>query len=199
MARQIVLSLDGEISSFGFTKVERTKLYGRRRRVPLDADGQPCGRGELTSDGELVLRAGMSTLAWYDEAGNLVDSSAVVGLDAQGNPVPRVESTLGDAVAVVASSPEELLDHRITSVYQLDPAELGDGLAAAVASGTIFRFDFKYVGGFGEADHGFLVANAQSMFALVGRPAPPEWLGLTTVAAPTADDDDDDDLDFEMF
>lgn len=199
MAREIVLDWDGEISSFGFAKVERAKLYGRRRRVPLDADGLACGRGELTTDGELVLRSGMSTLAWYDSEGRLRSSSEIVGINAEGQPVASVSSTLGVSVPVTPTTPEDLLDHCISSVYQLDPTTLGDRLAAAVAGGQIFRFAFKYVGGFGEPDHGFLVANSQSLFALIGRPAPPQWLTLAAIAVPQVDDADDDDLDFEMF
>ena len=39
MARQIAVILDGVTTCFDFKKVDRSKLYGRRVRVPLDGDG----------------------------------------------------------------------------------------------------------------------------------------------------------------
>ena len=42
MARQILLRLGDEESAFGFVKVDREKLYGRKQRVVVDAQGRPC-------------------------------------------------------------------------------------------------------------------------------------------------------------
>ena len=39
MARVIAVSLEGVESTFGFASVDRSALYGRRRRVPLDEQG----------------------------------------------------------------------------------------------------------------------------------------------------------------
>ena len=69
MARQIVVELDGIESSFDFAKLDRSKLYGTRKRVALDPDGQPCERADLTSDGAVLLRRGMTAQGYFDEAG----------------------------------------------------------------------------------------------------------------------------------
>ena len=42
MAKPIVVSLEGVDSRFDHAKLERHNLYGARKRVPLDAAGQPC-------------------------------------------------------------------------------------------------------------------------------------------------------------
>ena len=42
MAKPIIVTLDGVESSFELSKIERSRLYGARRRQALDQDGQPC-------------------------------------------------------------------------------------------------------------------------------------------------------------
>jgi hypothetical protein len=59
MAKNIIVSLDGEESSFGFKAVDRASLYGKRRRIALDKDGNPCTRGSLLEDGSLLLSKGV--------------------------------------------------------------------------------------------------------------------------------------------
>ena len=45
MAKNIIVSLDGEESSFGFKAVDRASLYGKRRRIALDKDGNILAQG----------------------------------------------------------------------------------------------------------------------------------------------------------
>ena len=60
MARVIAVSLEGVESTFGFASVDRSALYGRRRRVPLDEHGNACTRASILDDGSLLLRSGMT-------------------------------------------------------------------------------------------------------------------------------------------
>ena len=55
----------GQTSQFDFQKVDRSKLYGKRQRVALDPNGQPCHRGELMADGSTLLRRGMSAQGYF--------------------------------------------------------------------------------------------------------------------------------------
>ncbi len=201
MARQIVVGLGGGSSSFSFSKLERAKLYGRRRRVALDAGGEPCGRAQLTRDGRYVLRHGMTAQGYFTEKGTWLASAALVGLDADGEPLEKQPSTLGNEVPLEGPLPPEvLLDHRIGSVYMLDPTEADEGLSTALAEGGIFRFDFRYRDGFSTST-AFLLQNEEGTFALIGEEALPEWIE-PAAAPPPVDDEDDaegDDLDFEMF
>ena len=68
MAKNIIVSLDGEESSFGFKAVDRASLYGKRRRIALDKDGNPCTRGSLLEDGSLLLKSGMSGQGYFLDA-----------------------------------------------------------------------------------------------------------------------------------
>ena len=54
MAKPIVVRFEGAESRFDFAKLERKKLYGSRRRMPLDAAGEPCKRAALTDDVSLI-------------------------------------------------------------------------------------------------------------------------------------------------
>lgn len=205
MGRALVLSYEGQTSRFAFQKVDRKKLYGVRKRIPMDPDGRPARRGSLTYDGSLVLQSGMTAQGYFDEQGLWWPSKELVGLDAEGEPVERHDSTLGKEVALEGPlSPTGLLDLRIQSVYALEPEEEGaldEGLKAALDAGQVFRFPFVYRAGY-KSDEAWLVANDTGTYALVGRPTDAPWSELTRAVDPTDLDDEDDlddELDFEMF
>jgi len=203
MARQIVVSIDGTPSTFDFSKVDRSKLYGRRRRLPLDPKGNPCTRASLTEDGSQMIRSGMTSQGYFTPDGYWVPNKELVGLDSDGKEVDKVESTLGVEQELSEAKPEEVLDLKIISVYGLDPTDdVDDDLMERLEEGEIFRFSFNYRADF-QAETAFLVANDEGeAFALVGRMAEPLWYDPEeTVPTFEEDDEDDDDgdLDFEMF
>jgi hypothetical protein len=200
MAKLLLLSHEGTVSRFDFSKVAREKLYGRRVRVPLDPDGERCTRAELTDDGWILLRRGMSAQGYFDEDGTYISSRDLVGLSDTGEALERVPSTLGEEQSLVGPvDPSEVLDLKLMAVYALVPHELDAALQTALESGAIFRFPFNYRADF-QAETAFLIHNEHGLFALVGQPAPPEWSALEQAATTfAADEEDDDDLDFEMF
>ncbi len=201
MAKPIIVTLGGVESRFDHEKLDRAKLYGKRQRQVLDPGGQRCEKAELTRDGTLLVRSGMTAQGYFDEAGTWVPSSKLVGLDAKGQPLPAIGSTLGESQKL--SGPvdaTEVLDLAVRSVYALSPEGLDPKLEAELKAGKAYKFTFCYRGGY-EAETAYLVGNATGLFALVGTPASSEWCELQTVASDAlADaDDDDDELDFEMF
>lgn len=201
MAREIMLTLGEAVSSFAFSKVDRSKLYGRRRRVPLDPDGQPCEKAGLTADGALLVRPGMTSQGYFDEGGYWYPVGDLVHLDADGAEVSRFDSTLGVPQPLTEVAPQALLDVRVQSIYALDASELAPELGAALEAGKIFSFEFTYRAGY-KRDQGLLVANAEGTFALIGQPVTPDWCELDAVPVEDFAEDDggfDDDLDFEMF
>ncbi len=202
MARQIVVTFGGAPTAFDFKKVDRAALYGRRRRVPLDPSGGPCTRAELTADGGYLLRPGMAGQGYVDGDGQWYVAKDLQPVDSQGRAAPVHDSTLGVEQALTPVGPEALLDARVQSVYALDAAEIDPALAAALAAGELFAFDFAYRGG-GKLDRGILLSNDHGLWALITQPVSPEWCSLTSQviedwSAEVADDFDDD-LDFEMF
>lgn len=200
MAKPIIVTWGGVQSTFDHEKLDRAKLYGKRQRQILDPYEQRCERAELSRDGTLLIRAGMTAQGYFDEIGTWIPSSRLVGLDAEGNPLPHVGSTLGEAQELVGPvAPEEVLDLSVRSVYTLDPKGLDPKLEAELRAGKVFRFKFSYRGGY-DTEQAFLVCNNGAFFALVGSPATSEWCELqTTVADDGGADDDGDELDFEMF
>ncbi|MEM9555756.1 MAG: hypothetical protein AAGC60_15995 [Acidobacteriota bacterium] len=201
MPRTIVVERDGAVSSFKFRKIDRARLYGQKRRIHLDPSGAACTRAALTEDGSLILRAGMTAQGYFDEDGQWLRYGELVGLDADGEALEKVPSTLGEAVALEGPvAPRELLDCRVQSVYSLDPEELDEALAASLREGAIYRLPFVYRSDYHQG-RAFLVANpAGELFALVVDPAPPDWSEPHVL--PAYDDEDDgfdDELDFEMF
>lgn len=199
MAREIVVEQAGHTSRFGLAKVDREKLYGKRRRVPLDPAGRPCTRAELTSDGALLIRQGMTAQGYFDDAGFWFSSSDLRGIRADGTEAPFTDSTLGHSQPLTRVDPRRVLDCRVESVYALEPTEVDAELRAALETGAIFEFPFNYRAGYAPPT-AFLVANATGIYALVARPFEPVWCSLEVVAEDFSEDDGlDDELDFEMF
>lgn len=199
MARTIVVSLDGKASSFAFARLERKKLYPTKKRIPLDADGEPCQRATLTDDGSMLVVSGMTGQGYFDETGRWVQTGELVGLDADGNPAPKHPSTLGVAQALTEVEPEALLDAAIGAVYMLDPDEIDGALQAALDDGKIYRFAFNMRADY-HLETGYLLSNDVGVFALLGDTYDVPWCTLDAPVMPIDDDEDDEDeLDFEMF
>jgi hypothetical protein len=201
MAREIVVTLGEATSSFAFAKVDRSKLYGRRRRVPLDPEGNACEKGGLTSDGALLIRPGMTGQGYFDADNYWYPTADLLSLDAEGNAAERVTSTLGVAQDLTEVAPQALLDVRVQSIYMLDASDLDEALETALKAGSVFTFNFAYRTGY-KCDQGFLLTNKEGTFALVGQSVTPIWCELDAVPVEDFSDDDggfDDDLDFEMF
>jgi len=200
MARQINVIKDGTESIFDFKKVDRTKLYGKRKRVVLDEDGENCVKAEISEDGSSIIRSGMTMQAYFDPEGEWVENSRIVGLDEQGNPVDKVPSTLGVGQPLEEVEPGVLSQNQTIAVYHLSPVDFDESLKTQLDAGSIFRFPFNYRADY-SAEVGFLLSNDAGVFVLVTKAATPQWCQLKAVAVESFTDDSeiDDDLDFEMF
>ncbi len=199
MAKPIVLSYQGATSRFDHRKLTRERLYGKRARVPLDPDGEKCARAELTTDGDLLIRSGMTAQAYFDDAANQFAIGDLVAFDANDDRMERVPSTLGVEHELDGPvDPAEVLSLKLGSVFMLTAEELDDALAQALQAGSVFKFPFKYRFDY-QPDTGYLVGNDNGYFALIGRPIQTEWATLDQEIHDTFDDDGDDDLDFDMF
>jgi len=200
VAREIVVSFQGTESSFAFKSMDRSALYGRRRRVALDADGTPCARASLLDDGSLLLRSGMTGQGYFLPDGQFLKQSDLEAFDAAGTPLDKVPSTIGVAQELHGPvSPTEVLDMRLESIYALESDGMDPALKNELDSGSIFRFDFNFREDY-RAETAFLVANDNGAFALVGVPVTHEWSSFDLAVELPADetDSDDDDLDFDF-
>jgi hypothetical protein len=200
VARTISVALAGKESSFAFKAVERSALYGKRRRVALDANGQPCGRASLLEDGSLILKSGMTGQGYFLDDGSFMKQTDLEGFDVGGTPLVKVPSTLGVAQELVGPvDPSVVLDLRVATIYALEPESLDTGLKESLEKGNIYQFAFNFREDY-QAETGILLANENGMFALIGEPVTYQWSVLNIVSElPSVDEDTDDDLDFEML
>ena len=200
MAKGIVVTRGGASSAFAIEKLERSKLYGSRKRVALDPEGNPCTRASLTDDGRVLIRSGMTAQGYFDAEGRQIETSALGAIDVDGKPLALVTSTLGVAQSLEGPvDPKELLDLAITSVYRLVPENVDASLSADLSSGKVFRAPFNYRPDY-RSEVAYLVQNDAGAFALVGVPAEATWLAPDAPPPVEADEDDDGgDVDFEMF
>lgn len=202
MARGMVVNFAGEVTEFDLAKVEREKLYGRKLRVVVDAKGRACQPALLSRDGSAVMPPGCVASLYLDEGFDVVERSELKAVDEAGKPLALAPSTLGapqDLEGPVDAS--RVLDHGITTVYQLKASALGPTLQAALEAGKIFKTRFNYREDY-QAQTAFLLQNESGIFALIGEPSRFEFLrrDAPAAAAPAeAADALDDDLDFSMM
>lgn len=200
MAKPLTVTLGTETYAFGLRQIDRTDLYGARRRVPTDAQGRPCTRAALTADGSLLVASGMSGQGYFDGGGRFVPRAQLVGIDAQGAVIQNQPSTLGIAQALQGPvDPAQVLDLELLSVYLLEPEQAGNALVQRLQAGEIYSCNFNYTASL-EVERAWLLANDQGLFALVGKPVQAPWVEEGARFAPPVDAAEAaDDLDFEML
>ena len=198
MAKPIVVSLDGIESSFDHVKLDRKRLYGERRRVPLDLTGEPCVKSALTSDGLYLLQSGMTAQGYFDESGRWLQKSQLVGIGSDGQALEPMPSTLGAVQPLELVEPDVLLEHVVESVYTLEATDLAAALQERLAAGDVFRFGFSYSADYKQSA-AFLLKNTEGIFCLIGAPLTATWSDPGKLAEVVDAEDSSDDLDFEMF
>ena len=199
MAKPIVVSMSGKDYSFAPTKVDRSKIYGSKKRVALDPQGRFCTRAALSSDGTHLVLTGMSAQGYFRSNGLMVGRQEMVGLDPNGKVVESIPSTLGVSQALEGPvSGSEILALDVESLYYLDPLESGSDLLAKLQAGEIYKFSINYTSGL-ELETAYLVSNDEGCFAIVGKPAPLNWIESATFFESVEVSEDSDDLDFESM
>ena len=198
MAKPIVLEFEGAQSSFDLAKLDRARLYGARKRIPLDQNGQACIKAALTTDGLYLLQGGMTAQGYFDEDGRWLQRSQLSGLDVDGNVLELRPSTLGVAQTAAAVDPSELLRYTTDAIYLLEAIGVDRALDARLGAGEVFRFGFNYGSDF-HLETAFLIKNAEGYFCLVGTPVLPAWSEPGRVELAASPEETSDDLDFEMF
>lgn len=199
MAATINVTLAGEEAVFAFSPVDRAALYGKRKRIALDASGEQCSRAALLDDGSMLLQSGMTAQGYFLPDGTWVPQGELEAINADGTAAEKVPSTLGVPQPLAPAAPTDLLDLRVHSVYALTPESIPDRLSQELSNGALFSFDFNFRADY-QAEVGILLSNSEGYWAFIGVPTIPEWQELATVTEmSTADSSSDDDLDFEMF
>ena len=198
MAKPIVVSLDGIESSFDHLKLDRKRLYGERRRLPLDLSGEQCVKSALTTDGLYLLQSGMTAQGYFDEDGRWLQKSQLVGIGLDGLPMDILPSSLGVAQTLEMVTPGVLLDHVVETVYMMDALTLDPALQERLNAGDIFKFGFNYSADYKQSK-AFLLQNADGIFCLIAAPLSATWSEPGKLAEIVENDESSEDLDFEMF
>ena len=201
MAKLLHINFKGEEARFSHKKIDRSKLYGSRKRVPLDPLGENCLRCSLSDDGLTLIMSGMTSQGYFDNDMNWIPNKELIGMDSSGKVLNKIPATLGIAQDALLSDLEQLLDLAVDSIYQLDPEEVHPSIQAALESGKALNFPFNYREDY-HAESAYLVLNDEGYFVLIGNPTKPIWMELDQVIEENFEDevgDDNDDLDFEMF
>lgn len=199
MAKEIVVNFGGKESTFSYRPVDRASLYGKRKRVLLDQNGEPCSRASLLEDGSLLIKSGMTAQGYYLSDGRSYKLAELEGFDLDGKSVDKVPSTLGVAQALEEVAPEEALNISQQSFYALEASQIDEDLKKSLDEGKIFRFSFNYRDDY-LASQALLVSNENGIFAIIGQPVEHEWVSFQAVVdLPPESEDSDEELDFEMF
>jgi len=200
MAKTINLTYGSETAVFAYKPIDRAVLYGKRRRVAFDLDGNECAKASLLADGSLLIRSGMTAQGYFTEDQTWVPQSELEAISADGSTPELYPATVGENVAAEKISPTEALNLRFDTTYSLEAEELPSGLKKELDSGSIFKFPFNPRADY-QMETGILVANENGYFALIGEPVEYQFSALSSVVsvADEAASDSSDDLDFEMF
>lgn len=200
MAKGLMVTYEAETSTFGLSKVDRDRLYGKKERIVVDDAGEACVAAYLSTDGAAIIPPGGLAYSYVGEAFDSVERSELQAVDAAGHPMAICPSTLGVPQPAAPVDAARVLDHFVTAVYQLSPEAVSPRLLAALDAGQIFELRFNYRDDYADSPC-FLVKNDKALFALVASPSTFEWVGqqaavveLEPEAAEAADE-----LDFNMI
>jgi hypothetical protein len=203
MSKPIKFEFNGAESVFEMHKVDRSRLYGYKQLEVLDDEDRPCELTTLASDGRTLIGKGGTGIGYLDADGNWCEKDQLQPVDLQGNAIAPVPSSFAAPIELVEeATTDQLLDHNIRLIYELEPATLADSLKTKLVAGAVFMFPYSYRGGL-EADTGFLLTNAHDdVFFLVGDESKIEFKGLQQPAVVVTGDGDAEDadlMDFDMI
>lgn len=126
MAKTINISYKGESAVFAYKPIDRGVLYGKRRRVPLDAEGNECVKASLLADGSLLIRSGMTAQGYFTPEHIWVAQAELEAINPDGTVPEIIPSTVGELVEAQEISATEALNLRFGTTYALEAEQLSD-------------------------------------------------------------------------
>ena len=200
MARQAEFIINGTSVMAELKKVDRKKIYGWSTVDVFDENGSICKLASI-SDGVHVLPSGSSSLIKFNDKGETVSSSDLVGFNQKGEKVEKVPSIYDGKIELKESTIDDYLSLAVKTVYQLN-MEDATTMLSELKDGKVFSFIFNYRADY-EGDDAFLISNGQTAFAVIGKIADLEFIGLndneTELVELEDDTQEEDELDFAMF
>jgi len=200
MAKQAEFIINGSSVMAELKKVDRKKIYGWSTLEIFDENGSKCKLASI-SDGVHVLPSGSSSLIRFNDKGETVSSSDLVGFNQEGEKVEKIPSVYDGKIELKESTIDDYLSLAVKTVYQLN-MEDATTMLSELKDGKVFSFIFNYRADY-EGDDAFLISNGQTAFAVIGKIADLEFIGLndneTELVELEEDTQEEDELDFVMF
>jgi hypothetical protein len=200
MARQAEFIINGNSVMAELKKVDRKKIYGWSTIEVFDENGSKCKLASI-SDGVHVLPSGSSSLIKFNDKGETVSSSDLVGFNQKGEKVEKVPSIYDGKVELKEATIDDYLSLAVKTVYQLN-MEDDTPMLSELKDGKVFSFVFNYRADY-EGDDAFLISNGETAFAVIGKVADLEFVGLNDnekeLVVNEEESSEEDELDFAMF
>ena len=201
MAREICIALNGKSSKFGFSKISREKMYGSKKTVVVDGNNNPCVRGLIPIDGDVIIpKGGMSTI-YINDNFEMFSRKDLEMYDSAGEKMEQIPGTLNIEQKAEIVDQQRLLDHTITSIYSLEPSEIDDSTQKELEDGSILETIFNYYAGYNISNL-FIMKTAEGIFGLVGEPTNFEYCSHDAGEVVVEEDEEEagfDDMDFGML
>ncbi|MGY8988527.1 MAG: hypothetical protein ACKVG7_08215 [Flavobacteriales bacterium] len=200
MAKQAEFIINGSLVMAELKKVDRKKIYGWSTIEVFDENGSKCKLASI-SDGVHILPSGSSSFLKFNVKGETVSSSELVGFNSEGEKVEKIPSVYDGKVDLKEATIDDYLSLAVKTVYQLN---MGDDttMLNALKDDKIYSFIFNYRADY-EGDDAFLVSNGETVFAVTGKVADLEFVGLNDnekeLVVTEEENSEEDELDFAMF
>ncbi|MAO71056.1 MAG: hypothetical protein CMD02_00925 [Flavobacteriales bacterium] len=200
MARQAEFIINGTSIKAELKKVDRKKIYGWSSVEVFDENGSKCKLASI-SDGIHVLPSGSSSLLKFNDKGETVSSSDLVGFNQNGEKVEKVPSIYDGIIELKESTIDDYLSLAVKTVYQLN-MEDDTTMLSLLKDGKVLYFVFNYRADY-EGDDAFLISNGETAFVVTGKIADLEFIGMNDnekeLVLNEEESSEEDELDFAMF
>jgi len=201
MAREICIEFNGKSSKFGFSKISREKMYGSKKTVIVDGNNNPCVRGIIPIDGDVIIPKGGTSTIYINDNFEMFSRKDLERYDSAGEKMEQIPGTLNVEQKAEIVDQQRLLDHTITSIYSLEPSEIDDSTQKELDEGKIIETSFNYYAGYNISNL-FIMKTAEGIFGLVGEPTNFEYCSHDAGEVVVEEDEEEagfDDMDFGML
>jgi hypothetical protein len=201
MAREICIEFNGKSSKFGFSKISREKMYGSKKTVIVDGNNNPCVRGIIPIDGDVIIPKGGTSTIYINDNFEMFSRKDLERYDSAGEKMEPIPGTLNVEQKAEIVDQQRLLDHTITSIYSLEPSEIDDSTQKELDEGKIIETSFNYYAGYNISNL-FIMKTAEGIFGLVGEPTNFEYCSHDAGEVVVEEDEEEagfDDMDFGML
>ena len=200
MCRTLNFRIGGRSLDLAPQKVERKKLYGWTELRVTTPDGLLCRQAGLDESGQIIIPKGATKIGILGEGGEWLERSELITVHSDGSEVIEVASSFDAPIELIQkASAEELLNLRVSTVYQLSGDQTDE--LNALLGGNIYSFAFSYKGGY-ESLKAFILTNGTTPYIIAGEEITFELIGLNEQGVIEELDDfdiEDDELDFSMM